>query len=121
VTCWRRVPYRNESPDDPLGRVLNAYRLARETQPLRDRLHAAIRERDEDDLDGIALLMGHQRAELVDWAVSEGVVGEGERDALLEALSALYDVLRVDAFEADGLRDLAEASRGKRRVVERQR
>ncbi|MEE4110501.1 MAG: acyl-CoA dehydrogenase domain-containing protein, partial [Halieaceae bacterium] len=113
--------YRNESPDDPLGRVLNAYRLARETQSLRDRLHAAVRERDEDDLDGIALLMGHQRAELVDWAVSEGVVGEGERDALLEALSALYDVLRVDAFEADGLRELAEACRGKRRVVERQR
>ena len=112
--------YRNERPDDPLGRVLNAYRLARATQPARDRLHAAIRKRDEDDLDGIALLMGHQRAELVDWAVSEGVVDEGEREALLEALTALYDVLRVDAFEAEGLRELAASAQGKRRVVERQ-
>ena len=44
----------------------------------------------------------------------------GERDALLEALTALYDVLRVDAFDAEGIRELAESSRGKRRVVERQ-
>jgi acyl-CoA dehydrogenase len=121
VTCWRRGCLSQRSPDDPLGRVLNAYRLARETQPLRDRLHAAIRERDEDDLDGIALLMGHQRAELVDWAGSEGVVGEGEREPCSKRCTALYDVLRVDAFEADGIRELSVAAKGKRRVVERQR
>jgi acyl-CoA dehydrogenase len=113
--------YRNFEPDDPLGRVLNAYRLARETQPIRDKLHAAIRKRDEDDLDGIALLMGHQRAELVEWAAREGVIEEAEREPLLEALTALYDVLRVDAFEADGIRELSVAAKGKRRVVERQR
>ncbi|KGE02999.1 acyl-CoA dehydrogenase [Pseudohaliea rubra] len=111
--------YRNESPDDSLGRVLNAYRLARETQHIRDRLHAAIRKRDEDELDGIALLMGHQRTELVNWAVAEGIVSEEEREPLLAALTALYDVLRVDAFDPDGLRELAAAAKGKRRVVER--
>lgn len=113
--------YRNFEADDPLGRVLNAYTLARETQPIRDRLHTAIRKRDEDDLDGIALLMGHQRAELVDWAVDTGVIEESEREPLLEALTALYDVLRVDAFEAEGIKELADAARGKRQVVERQR
>lgn len=113
--------YRNERPDDPLGRVLNAYRLARATQPIRDRLHEAVRARDEDDIDGIALLMGHQRAELVDWAVGEGIVDEAEREPLLAALTALYDVLRVDAFDPEGLRELAQAAKGKRRVVERQR
>ncbi|MEQ8265367.1 acyl-CoA dehydrogenase [Pseudohaliea sp.] len=111
--------YRNENPDDSLGRVLNAYRLARETAHIRDRLHAAIRKRDEDELDGIALLMGHQRAELVNWAVGEGIVKEEEREPLLAALTALYDVLRVDAFDPDGLRELAQAAKGKRRVVER--
>ncbi|EED35467.1 conserved domain protein [Luminiphilus syltensis NOR5-1B] len=111
--------YRNESPDDPLGRVLNAYKLARQTQPIRDRLHAVIRKQNEDDLDGIALLMGHQRKELVDWAIGEGIVKHEEGEPLLAALNALYDVLRVDAFDAEGMQELAEAARGKRRVVER--
>lgn len=111
--------YRNEDPEDSLGRVLNAYRLARATQPIRERLHAAVRKRDEDDLDGIALLMGHQRAELVDWAVEEGIVSEEEREPLLAALAALYDVLRVDAFDPEGIKELAAAAKGKRQVVER--
>ena len=82
-------------------------------------LFFAIRKRDEDELDGIALLMGHQRAELVNWAVGEGIVSEEEREPLLAALTALYDVLRVDAFDPSGLRELAQAAKGKRRVVER--
>jgi acyl-CoA dehydrogenase len=111
--------YRKDDPEDPLGRVLNAYRLAHDTRESRDKLHAAIRKRDADELDAIALLMGHQRAELVEWAVEEGVVTEQEREPLLAALASLYDVIRVDAFDPGGLRELATAARGKRRVVER--
>ena len=38
-----RGSYINTDPDDPLGRVLNAYRLANETKDMRDRLHEALR------------------------------------------------------------------------------
>ncbi|MDO3721304.1 acyl-CoA dehydrogenase [Marinobacter sp. chi1] len=114
-----RGTYVNESPDDPLGRVLNAYRLAHETAGMRDRLHQAIRNRDEDELDGIALLMGHQRKELVDWACAQGIVKADECDKLEEALTALYDVLRVDAFDSEGLKALSRCAKGKRKVVER--
>lgn len=113
--------YVNPKSTDPLGRVLNAYQLANETKEMRDRLHKAIREKDEDDLDGIALLMGHERKELVDWACKKGIISKEESGKLLEALTALYDVLRVDAFDADGLKELAKGSEGKRRVVERGR
>ncbi|MGF2686817.1 acyl-CoA dehydrogenase [Marinobacter sp. DUT-3] len=114
-----RGAYINTDPDDPLGRVLNAYRLANETAEMRSRLHEAIRNRNEDEVDGIALLMGHQRKELVDWACEQGVIKEEECDKLLEALEALYDVIRVDAFEGDGLKALARCAKGKRKVVER--
>jgi len=114
-----RGTFVNLDPNDPLGRVLNAYKLANETADMRQRLHEAIRSRDEDELDGIALLMGHQRKELVDWACAEGIVTADECPKLEEALTALYDVIRVDAFDADGLKALAKAATGKRKVVER--
>ncbi len=114
-----RGAYCNENPQDSLGRVLNAYRLANQTRALRDKLHEEIRKKDSHDLDGIALLMGHQRKELVDWAVDEQIVSEEEREPLLEALTALYDVIRVDAFDAAGIKAMAKSVRGKLRVVER--
>jgi len=114
-----RGAYHNAEPTDALGRVLHAYRLANSTQALRDTLHEAVRKRDPDELDGIALLMGHQRGELVDWAVTEKIIDEADRDTLLEALTALYDVIRVDAFEAEGIAAMADAVRGQRKVVER--
>ena len=63
--------------------------------------------------------MGHQRKELVDWAVEQQVVREDEREQLQSALTALYDVIRVDAFEPDGIKELAKCAKGKRQVVER--
>ncbi len=111
--------YINPKPDDALGRVLNAYRLANETKEVRDRLHQAIGKRDPDDIDGIALLMGHEREELVDWACAQKIITRDERAKLLEALTALYDVLRVDAFDAEGMKQLAACAQGKRKVVER--
>jgi len=113
-----RGAYTNMDPEDPLGRVLNAYKLANETAGMRGRLHEAIRNRDEDELDNIALLMGHERKELVDWACAQGIVKADECDKLLEALTALYDVIRVDSFEGDGLKALARCAKGKRKVVE---
>ncbi len=106
-------------PEDPLGRVLNAYKLAHDTEDMRHRLHEAVRNRNEDEVDGIALLMGHQRKELVDWACAQGVVKADECDQLQEALTALYDVIRVDAFEGEGLKALSRCAKGKRKVVER--
>ncbi|ERS85490.1 acyl-CoA dehydrogenase [Marinobacter sp. EVN1] len=114
-----RGTFINADPSDPLGRVLNAYRLANETEESRHKLHEAIRSRDEDEVDGIALLMGHQRKELVDWACAQGIVKAEECPKLEEALTALYDVIRVDAFDADGLKSLAKNAKGKRKVVER--
>ncbi|MBY5937472.1 acyl-CoA dehydrogenase [Marinobacter nauticus] len=114
-----RGTYINADPSDSLGRVLNAYRLANETEESRHKLHEAIRSRDEDEVDGIALLMGHQRKELVDWACAQGIVKADECPKLEEALTALYDVIRVDAFDADGLKSLAKSAKGKRKVVER--
>lgn len=111
--------YAPDDPEEALGRVINAYRLARKSEACRDRLNKALRKRDEDSVDGVNLLMGHERGKLVDWAVKEGIVSEQERGLLLEALTALYDVIRVDAFDPDGIRALAKASRGKRKVVER--
>jgi acyl-CoA dehydrogenase len=116
-----RGTFINPDPQDPLGRVLNAYKLANETAGSRNRLHEALRNRDEDELGGIDLLMGHQRKELVDWACAQGVVKADECPKLEEALTALYDVIRVDAFDADGLKELSDCARGKRRVVERSR
>jgi acyl-CoA dehydrogenase len=111
--------FTSDDPEDALGRVLNAYRLARRTEEIRGRVNDAIRRRDEDQVDSVPLLLGHQRAELVDWAVSSGIVDESERGLLLEALTALYDVIRVDAFDPEGIAELAQGSRGRRRVMER--
>jgi acyl-CoA dehydrogenase len=113
--------YINTKPNDSLGRVLNAYKLANETKEMRGRLHKAIGEKDPDDLDGIALLMGHERKELVDWACEKKIITNEESEKLLEALTALYDVLRVDAFDAEGIKKLAKGAKGKRKVVERGR
>jgi len=109
----------DNNPADTLGRVHHAFQLAWDTREIRTRLNDFIRSQDEDRVDSVPLLLGHQREELVDWAIEQGVISQPERGPLLEALTALYDVIRVDAFEADGLRELAEGSRGRRRVVER--
>ncbi|WP_111495999.1 acyl-CoA dehydrogenase [Marinobacter bohaiensis] len=114
-----RGVYRPEKQNDPVGRVLHAYRLANETRDTRDRLNDAIRKTDPDELQDIEMLMAHQRDELVDWAIDKNYVREDEREALLEALGALYDVIRVDAFDGDAIRSLAECATGKLREIER--
>lgn len=55
----------------------------------------------------------------MDWACAEGVIKADECEQLEEALTALYDVIRVDAFEGEGIKALARCAKGKRKVVER--
>ncbi|ROT98407.1 acyl-CoA dehydrogenase [Marinobacter sp. R17] len=114
-----RGVYQPVTPDDPVGRVLHAYNMANACRDARERLNEAIRKTDPDELQDIEMLMAHQRSELVDWAIEKNVVREDERDTLIEALSALYDVIRVDAFDGDAIKSLAECSEGKLSEVAR--
>lgn len=111
--------YQTELPTDPLGRVLHAYKLANKTQPIREKLHKKMKQVDSDDFDDVALLMGHQRKELVEWAVKEHIVSEQESAPLLDALTALYDVIRVDSFNPEDIKGIAVCAKGKRKTVER--
>jgi acyl-CoA dehydrogenase len=109
--------YRNEQPDDPVGRVLHAYRLAQDTAEARAQLLKGLKHRAESGVDAVDMLLGHQRAELVDWAVGEGLVSAEQRDALVAALEAIYEADLVDAFEEQSLRKIADCSRGRLRLV----
>lgn len=114
-----RGVYQPVDPSDPVGRVLHAYNMANACRDARERLNEAIRKTDPDELQDIEMLMAHQRSELVDWAIEKNVIREDERDTLIEALSALYDVIRVDAFDGDAIKSLAECSEGKLSEVAR--
>ncbi|MEQ5833973.1 acyl-CoA dehydrogenase [Marinobacter sp. NFXS9] len=114
-----RGVYQPVDPNDPVGRVLHAYNMANACRDARERLNEAIRKTDPDELQDIEMLMAHQRSELVDWAIEKNVIREDERDTLIEALSALYDVIRVDAFDGDAIKSLAECSEGKLSEVAR--
>jgi len=115
ITAGCHVP---DNPEEAVGRVLNAYRLARQTERSREKIGDALRRKPEDNGQEAPLLMGHQKEQLVDWAIAGGVVDAAERDQLVEAYDALYDVIRVDAFAADSFEALADCSRGKREPVE---
>src|SRR5690606_13933018 len=65
-------------PAHPVGRLLKTWTRSHEPGEMRHRLHAAIRNRDAGELDGIALPMGHQRKELVASACAQGVVKADE-------------------------------------------
>ncbi len=59
----------------------------------------------------ISLLVGRQRNEMVEWAVAAKVIDETGRDALVKAL---YGVIRVVAFEAEGIEAMSETVRRQR-------
>jgi acyl-CoA dehydrogenase len=111
--------YVDERVDDPIGRIMNALHLAKETRPARDRINEAIRKADPDELQDVEMLLGHQREELLDWAIEHEIIEEQERKPVSEALAAMYDVIRVDAFAKEDVQKLAECSLGKLREVER--
>ena len=47
------------------------------------------------------------------------LITQQERDQASEAMAAIYDLIRVDAFDAKNIEALAEVSKGKLKVVER--
>ncbi|BFM12023.1 acyl-CoA dehydrogenase [Simiduia litorea] len=118
--CITQGCYVNPKPDDVLGRVLHAYRLANETKDMRERLHKALSKHTPNEFDPTSLFMGHEHKLLVDWAQKQKIITVAESEKLLEALTAIYDALRVDAFDQDQLQKIASCSAGKRKVVERQ-
>ncbi|MBQ0841384.1 MAG: acyl-CoA dehydrogenase [Paraperlucidibaca sp.] len=105
--------YIDEDTTDAVGRVINALRLAQETRPARDRINKAIRKAGAAELQDIELLLGHQQEELLDWAIEHDLISTDERALVSEAMVAMYDVIRVDAFDADGIKALAECSKDK--------
>ena len=111
--------YVDENPDDAVGRIMNAWRLARNTEPARERINKAIRKADPDELQDIEMLLGHQREELLDWAIERDVITQEERASVSEAMAAMYDVIRVDAFSRESIQALAKESIGRLELVER--
>ncbi|XOZ33201.1 acyl-CoA dehydrogenase [Halomonadaceae bacterium KBTZ08] len=117
-----RVPrgvYHTEDPADAVGRILHALRLARETEPARTRINDAIRKSDPDELQDIEMLLGHQREELLDWAQERELLDDTQRARVSEAMAAMYDTIRVDAFSKESIETLARDSMGRLELVER--
>ncbi|TVP52388.1 MAG: acyl-CoA dehydrogenase [Halomonadaceae bacterium] len=111
--------YTSHDPGDPVGRLLNALQLARETEPARSRINKAIRKAEPDELQDVEMLLGHQREELLDWAIEQQLINDQERQGVSEAMAAMYDAIRVDAFAKDSIRRLAECAEGTLELVER--
>lgn len=86
---------------------------------MRRKLHDVIHSRDVDDLEDVALLMGHERKKLAAWAVENNIIPSEDQDKLTEALDALYDVIRVDAFDGESIAELGKTTEGQRQLVER--
>ncbi len=111
--------YVDENPRDPVGRVMHALHLSRETASIRKRINEAVRKAEPEQRQEIETLLGHQRDELLDWAIKHEVITEEERGSVSEAMAALYDVIRVDAFSKESVEKLAEGAKGSLELVER--
>jgi len=111
--------YMDDDPNDAVGRILNAQKLAGETKPARDRINEAIRKADPDELQDIEMLLGHQREELLDWAQERELIDDSERKAVSEAMAAMYDTIRVDAFSKESVEELGKDAVGRLKLVER--
>lgn len=104
--------------EDFLGWVLNVYKLVYDIEDMCYCLYQVVCNCNEDEVDGIVLLMGYQCKELVDWVCVEGVVKVDECEQLEEVLIVLYDVIWVDVFEGEGIKVLVCCVKGKCKVVE---
>jgi len=114
-----RGMYRSTDEDDALGQLEKTYNLMNASKELRATLNEALRRQEPDDIDGVVLLMGHKRRQLVDWAITEKLVNEEEGELLFEALTAQYQAIRVDAFDAQAISELAQVIQGKYRETDR--
>ena len=93
--------YLNLDPNDAVGRVLHAFALQTETAHLQEKLHDAIKDTAAtEDIKDLEMLLEKQRDMKLHWAQENGVLNAEEVQRLSQAMSAVYDALRVDAFEA---------------------
>lgn len=96
----------SKNPEDAVRRVINAYRLSNETIMEQKKLFEAIEHSDENDLQDLEMLLDREREQLLAWGVKEKVLETSEAAKLETAMQAIYDALRVDAFDPDSLMGL---------------
>jgi len=111
--------FASSKKDDPVGRVLHAWQLARETQLLRKRIKNAFARADGECVDDLDLLLAHEWEQVLDCALQREVITKEERATASEAMTALYDLIRVDAFSAKDIAARAKAAKGKLKEVDR--
>ncbi|MDY6919976.1 MAG: acyl-CoA dehydrogenase [Pseudomonadota bacterium] len=89
----------NEDPDDPVGRVLNAFNLHNQTAALQHKLHKAIKEaKDAEEIKDLEMLLETQRHLKMRWAEQNGILTADEVAQLDKTMTAIYDALKVDSF-----------------------
>lgn len=93
----------SEMKDDAIVRVLNAYRLSRDTFDESKRLFNAVKNSEREDLHDLEMLLVKERTQLLQWAIGEKVLNASEAAQLEAAMEAVYDAIQVDAFDPDVL------------------
>ena len=109
----------SDKADDPVGRVLHAWKLARDTHALRERIKDALDKADGACAEDTDLLLAHEWEQVLDCAQKRELISQEERDEASQAMAAIYDLIRVDAFAAKDIAALAKASKGKLKEVDR--
>ncbi|MDX1694036.1 MAG: acyl-CoA dehydrogenase domain-containing protein, partial [Ketobacteraceae bacterium] len=96
--------YRNENPNDPVGRIEYSFRQWVETEPVRDKLQQASKDgRFDQNLKKINILLEDQRSPLLSGAVQQKIITQDEADRLDTAAVAVWDSIQVDLFDPDEL------------------
>ena len=102
----------SDNPEDPVGRLLHGWKLAQATAPLRARLNDAVEKASADEALDIEMLLAHEWDQVLEWAEKTGVLSGEERTQVAEAMAAMYEVIRVDAFAAEDIATLAKKVTG---------
>lgn len=92
--------YRNENPNDPVGRIEYSFKRWLETEGIRDKLGAAHKQNVlEYDIRKINLLIETERQLFLEAAIASGAITKEESDALEIAAIAVWDAIQVDHFD----------------------
>ena len=96
--------YRNQNPNDPVGRIEYSFMRWIETEEIRDALHEASSEGIiTPRLKDISLLLEEQRAPYLREAVDRNIITQQQADDLDTAALAVWDAIQVDHFAPDEL------------------
>lgn len=109
----------SNDPKDPVGRLLHGWKLAQATAPMRARVTEAVQKASPDEALDIEMLLAHEWDQVLEWAEKTGVLSAQERVQVAEAMAAMYDVIRVDAFAAEDIQALATRGAGSLQEVVR--